>query len=104
MSALDFILEMVGVPSETVAEIEKAAPSLAALMKLAQDNDALIRELAALAAKYQPLLAQVAPLIAQAAPLIAKATPLINQAAVEIKTIMPAAHDVIAFIRKQQQQ
>ena len=32
MSALDFMLGMAGVPRETIAEIEKAAPSLAALI------------------------------------------------------------------------
>jgi hypothetical protein len=88
MSAIDFMLGMAGVPSELIAEVEKVAPTAAALLKLAKDNDALIRKIGAVMTEAQPLLAQ--------------ALPLINQAAAEVKVLMPAAQDVIAFIQKQQ--
>ena len=86
MSAIDFMLGLAGVPSELITEVEKVAPNAAALLKLAQDNAALLDEIRATATK--------------AAPLIAKAMPLMNAAAVEINVIMPAAQDVIAFIQK----
>ena len=88
MSAIDFMLGMAGVPSELIAEVEKVAPNAAALLKLANDNAGLLDEIRATATK--------------AAPLLTKAIPLINAAAVEIKIILPAAQDVIAFIQKQQ--
>lgn len=88
MSAIDFMLGLAGVPSELTAEVEKVAPTAAALLKLVKDNEALIRKIAAVATEAQPLIAQ--------------AMPLVNQAAAEIKIIMPAAQDVIAFIQKQQ--
>ena len=88
MSAIDFMLGLAGVPSELIAEVEKVAPNAAALLKLANDNAALLDEIRATATK--------------AAPLIVKAIPLINAAAVEIKVLMPAAQDVIAFIQQQQ--
>ena len=88
MSAIDFMLGIAGVPSELIAEVEKVAPTVAALLKLVKDNDALIRKIDAVIIEAQPLLAQ--------------ALPLINQAAAEMKIIMPAAQDVVAFIQKQQ--
>lgn len=88
MSAIDFMLGLAGVPRELIAEIENVAPNAAALLKLAKDNEALLRKIGAVATEAQPLLTQ--------------ALPLINQAAVEVKVLMPAAQDVIAFIQKQQ--
>lgn len=88
MSSIDFMLGMAGVPQETISEIEKAAPTAAALLKLLKDNDALIRKIVAV--------------VGEAEPLIAQAAPLVNQALAEVRAIMPAAQDVIAFIQNKQ--
>jgi hypothetical protein len=88
MSAIDLMLELAGVPSETIAEVEKVAPDTAVLLKLLNDNQILITKIGAL--------------ITEAQPLVTQALPLINKAAAEIKIIIPAAQDVLAFIQKQQ--
>lgn len=89
MSAVDLMLELAGVPNELVAEVEKSAPNAAALLKLIKDNQALLDEIRTTATKT--------------APLITQAIPLINQAAAEIKSLMPVAQDIVAFIQKQKQ-
>ena len=80
------LLRIAGMPQATIDEIEKATPAAAALIKLAKDNDALIREIVDLTTKAQPLLAQ--------------AIPLVNQAMIEIEALLPAAQDVLAFVNK----
>ena len=88
MSAIDFALGLAGVPSATIAEVEKASPAVAALLKLFKDN--------------QPLLTKIEALLAEATPLVTQALPLLKQAQSEIVAVMPAAQDIVAFIAKQQ--
>lgn len=79
------LLRLGGVPQATIDEVEKALPSAAALVKLVQDNAALIQEIIDLANKAQPLLAQ--------------ALPLVNQAIIEIDSVLPAAQDILAYLQ-----
>ena len=86
MSIAEFALGLAGVPQATIAEIEKAAPTVAALLKLFKDNQSLIAKIEAVAA--------------EAAPLVIQALPLIKQAQAELMIVLPAAQDVVAFIQE----
>ena len=88
MSVIDLIAELAGVPSETIAEVEKVAPDVAVLLKLFNDNQVLIGKIGALVNEAQPLIQQ--------------ALPLVNKAAAEIKVILPALQGIVAFLKKQQ--
>ena len=82
------VLRLAGVPQATIDEVEKAIPSVAALLNLFKQNEGLIKKILAVANEAQPLLAQVLPLI--------------NQALVEIDSILPAAQDVITYLQTKQ--
>ena len=77
------LLRLYGIPQETIDEIDKSLPAVAALVKLAQDNEDLIRQVMKVAAEAQPLAAQMLPLI--------------DKAMVEVQTVLPAIKDIIAF-------
>ena len=102
MSAIEFATRLAGVPQETIDEIEKASPAAADLVRLIKDNQELIGKGAALIEEAKPLLDKAAALYLQASPLIERATPLFNKAWTDVQTILPAAADVLAFIKSQQ--
>ena len=102
MSAIDFAARLAGVPQETIDEVNAAAPHTAKLLQTFKDHEDLIVQGKALLDKFDPVIAEAMPLIVQAQAFYAKISPLIAPALKEIDAIMPAAHDVLAFIQKQQ--
>ena len=103
MSALDFAARLAGVPQKTIDEVNAAAPHTAKLLQTFKDHEDLIVQGAALLEKMQPVLVEAQPLLADALALYAKLAPLIGPALKEIDAISPAATDLIAFFRQQQQ-
>ena len=89
-SAEQLLLRIDGMPQKTIDEIEAATPHVAALVKMVKDNMPLAQKIAAVFTEVQPLFAQVAPLIAPALG--------------EIQAVLPAADDVLAFLKEQQGQ
>lgn len=79
------LLRLGGVPQDTIDEVEKALPSVAALLTLYKQNQDLITKLLSVAQEAQPLLA--------------KATPLLNQALLEVNKVLPAAQDIVSYLQ-----
>ena len=102
MSALDFAARLAGVPQETIDEVEAAVPHTAKLLQTFKDHEDLIVQGNALLDKFGPVIAEAMPLIAQAQAFYAKLSPLIAPAMKEIDAILPAAQDVVAFVKSQQ--
>lgn len=81
MTIADIALRLDGMPQETIDLIDNAMPSAVRMIALVNEAQ---------------------PLIDQALALFAKAQPLVAQANVELKTLMPAALAVRAFLQTQQ--
>ena len=102
MSAIDFAARLAGVPQETIDEVYAAAPHTAKLIQTFKDHEDLIVQGKALMDKFGPAITEAMPLIAQAQAFYAKLSPLIAPAMKEIDAILPAAQDVVAFVKSQQ--
>src|ERR1019366_5005171 len=102
MSAIDFAARLAGVPQQTIDDINAAAPHTAKLMQTFKDHEDLIIKGKALLDKFGPVIAEAMPLIVQAQAFYAKVSPLIAPAMKEIDAVVPAAKDVLAFIKSQQ--
>ena len=79
------LLRLAGVPQATIDEVEKAVPTVAALLNLIKQNQDLLNKIVAVVTEAQPLLAQ--------------ALPLDNQAIIEIDSVLPAAQDILAYLQ-----
>ena len=88
MSAIDFALRLAGMPQQTIDELNGSLPAAASLIKLFKDNEPLIRKFQALAAEAQPL--------------IDASVPLLRPAMAELDALLPAAQDVVAFLKSKQ--
>ena len=74
MSAIDFIARLAGVPDDLITEVEKAAPTAAALLQLVKDNQDTLNRLVT----------------------------LLPQAVKEAEALIPAAQDVLKFMQARQ--
>ena len=104
MSALDFAARLAGVPQKTIDEVNAAAPHTAKLLQIFKDHEDFIIQGKELLDRMSPVIAEAMPLIAQAQAFYAKLAPLVTPALKEIDSIMPAAQDVLAFIKSSQSQ